>query len=156
MADHPSQNRYPWGLCPEEQLPDFLHVLEREVTHLKNGREVVGTVNDEALASLCGFPNLVLRYVWFTYGLLLRQHSLEPTHLLWTLARMHCYTTWAVLSLLWGEKKTALETQCDRVADLLFTHLNEVRHTKIPVFLIRIILTDVIIIEYHLVDRLQR
>lgn len=115
-----------YGICPEEKLPCFLKLLTAELTHLKNGMETVGTVNDEALSALCGFPNLVLRFIWCKYGLAFEAQGMKAADFLWTLSHMNNYSVWLVLCLLWGEKKTTFETRCKRGVSILHDTLKEV------------------------------
>lgn len=115
------------GFCDEPELPDFLDIMKSELTHLKNGRHAVGTVNDEALSALCGFPNFVLRFIWFKYGRCLLTHGCSPIDFMWTLSHMNLYDSDIVVGLLWGEKKTTFETTAKRNVRLLFDVLKEVR-----------------------------
>lgn len=74
---------------------------------------------------------------------------------------MNCYATWAVLSLLWAEKKTSLEAACDRVLDVLFQHLNEVRptHPGFPLLcnhgIVLVLLTRLAVSQIDFSDRLS-
>lgn len=117
-----------YGFCDEHEIPDFLDLMKSELTHLKNGRHSVGTVNDEAISALCGFPNIVLRFIWFKYGRCLLSHGCTPIDFMWTLSHLNLYDSDIVVGLLWGEKKTTFETTAKRNVRLLFDVLQEVRN----------------------------